>query len=115
MEMENPAGPSELATAMHMQGKVSFYLMMTMHYLMLTTNKLKPYGNSNVGVHQSAIIEEIRSSYPELVVESVVSQKSFAVVHQSDMNTICSAGPIYNPRMVISVDDQCHAHMEFQG
>ena len=49
--MENPAGPSEPATAMHMQGKVSFYLMMTMHYLMLTTNKLKPYGNSNVGVH----------------------------------------------------------------
>ena len=43
-----------------------------------------------------------------------MSQKSFAVVHQSDMNTICSAGPICSPRMVISVDDQCHAHMEFQ-
>ena len=43
-----------------------------------------------------------------------MSEKSFAVVRQSDMNTICSAGPIYNPRMVISVDDQGHAQMEFQ-
>ena len=115
VEMENPAGPSEPATAMHMQGKISCtwwwqelmngksayewwtahkLLMITMHYLMLTTNKLKPYGNSNVGVNLSAIIKDIRSSYPELVVESVVSQKSFAVVRQSDMNTICSTGPI---------------------
>ena len=43
-----------------------------------------------------------------------MSEKSFAVVRQSDMNIICSAGPIYNPRMVISVDDQGHAQMEFQ-
>ena len=43
-----------------------------------------------------------------------MSEKSFVVVCQSDMNTSCSAGPIYNPRMVISVDDQCHAQMEFQ-
>ena len=62
----------------------------------------------------STIIEDICSSYPELVVESVVSQKSFAVVHRSDMNTICSAGPIHNPHMVISVDDQCQAQMKFQ-
>ena len=83
------------------------------HYLVLTTNKLKPYGNSNVGVQLSAIIKDTRSSYPELVVESVVSEKSYAVVRQSD---ICSAGPIYryNTWMVISVDDQCHAQMEFQ-
>ena len=81
------------------------------HYLVLTTNKLKPYGNSNVGVQLSAIIKDTRSSYPELVVESVVSEKSYAVIRQSD---ICSAGPIYNTWMVISVDDQCHAQMEFQ-
>ena len=43
-----------------------------------------------------------------------MSEKSFAVVRQSDMNTICSAGPTYNPRMVISVYDQGHAQMEFQ-
>ena len=112
--MENPAGPSESTTdspksTMPMQGKISLY-----HYLMLTTNQLKLCGNWNVGVQLSTIIEDIRSSYPELVVESVVSEKSFAVVRQSDMNTICSAGPIYNPRMVISVDDQGHAQMEFQ-
>ena len=41
-------------------------------------------------------------------------EESFAVVRQSDMNTICSAGPIHNHRMVISVDDQCHAQIEFQ-
>ena len=40
-----------------------------------------------------------------------MSEKSYAVVRQSD---ICSAGPIYNTWMVISVDDQCHAQMEFQ-
>ena len=59
------------------------------------------------------IIESIPSTYPEIVVESVV-EKSFMVVHQSDMNTVCSAGPIYNPRMVISVDGQCLPQMEFQ-
>ena len=80
---------------MHMQGKISFYLM-TMHYLMLTTNKLK-HGNSNLGVHLSAIIEDIRSSYPELVVESVVSEKSFAVVCQGDKHHICSFWPFFDP------------------
>ena len=43
-----------------------------------------------------------------------MSEKSFAVVRQSDMNTICSAGPTYNPRTVISVYDQGQAQMDFQ-
>jgi len=67
-----------------------------------------------IGVLLPDIIESIRSTYPELVVESVVEEKSFVVVCQSDMNTVCSAGPIYNPHMVISVDGQCLPQMEFQ-
>lgn len=83
-------------------------------YLMITTNQNATLWMLKFRSAAISIIEDIRSSYPELVVESVVDEKSFVVVRQSDMNTTCSAGPIYNPRMVISVDGQCHPQMEFQ-
>lgn len=61
------------------------------------------------------IATDIRTRYQDHVVETAGDgNKTFIVVKQKEMNTQCSAGPIYNPHLVISDDTLDEPQLEFQ-
>ena len=64
---------------------------------------------------EMGIAHDIRSRYPDLVVETCGDgNKVSVIVHQREMSTTCSAGPIYKPRLLISQNSLSQPQLEFQ-
>ena len=61
------------------------------------------------------IEKDIHARYPCLVVETAVDgNKTVLIIRQKEMNSACSAGPVYNPRLLISDVGVDEPHFEFQ-